>query len=197
MRESGKKIYLPGFSTSDESEWTFENFATGFVLYDFSGTDAAIVGEYGMGEGHTYYNSFVFSNVVKIDGVDCRKYIYSTGNGVFAVIEGVGYAGSYGDLLRPNPDGGLPTCPCDFGLACLEDSDGKVLYKGSGYGLYMNFLRTICDFTGDGKVDVSDLSAAIDAAVGKTENGKADVNCDGRVDIADVNTVLNVMLNAR
>ena len=193
-READKKIYIPG-TPSYDGNYTLEDYAFGYPIYNFSNRDTAYVSVFFSGSECA---PMFFSNTVNIDGVDSRRYITAPqGRLIGAVIEGVGYDGIYGDLITPNPLIILPTCPCDFGLVCLEDSDGKVLYKGSGYGLYMNFLRTICDFTGDGKVDVSDLSAAIDAAVGKTENGKADVNCDGRVDIADVNTVVNVILNAR
>ena len=54
------------------------------------------------------------------------------------------------------------------------------------------------DINGDGKVDIADVNAVINAMLGKgapmTEGSPADINGDSRVDIADVNAVINLML---
>lgn len=54
------------------------------------------------------------------------------------------------------------------------------------------------DIDGDGKVDITDVNAAINIMLGKAAassfKGKADVTGDGKVDIGDVNAVINIML---
>ena len=51
------------------------------------------------------------------------------------------------------------------------------------------------DVNGDGKVDISDVNAVINAVLGKVEvTPAADVTGDNQVDISDVNYVINVML---
>ena len=55
------------------------------------------------------------------------------------------------------------------------------------------------DINGDGKVDIADVNAVINAMLGKSpssgeEENPADINGDGIVDIADVNAVINLML---
>lgn len=50
------------------------------------------------------------------------------------------------------------------------------------------------DVTGDGRVDIADVNAVINAILGITEL-KADVTGDGRTDIADVNALINTILN--
>ena len=158
-----------------------------FNLYDFSNREQSVkVYDYG---------PFARTGVTKVGDYEAYEYEVDGGK----IVEGVGYVSAgYGDLL----DFGLiyrigPVIQGFWGLCLLEDNSGRILYKGPFYNDYIAELKRIADISGDGRVDVSDLIAAIDAAVGKTENGKADVNCDGRVDIADVNTVVNVILNAR
>ena len=158
-----------------------------FNLYDFSNREQSV---------KVYnYGPFARTGVTKVGDYEAYEYEVDGGK----IVEGVGYVSdSFGDLL----DFGLiyrtgSGTQAFWGLCLLEDNSGRILYKGPLYNDYIAELKRIADISGDGRVDVSDLSAAIDAAVGKTENGKADVNCDGRVDIADVNTVVNVILNAR
>ena len=51
------------------------------------------------------------------------------------------------------------------------------------------------DINGDGKVDIADVNAVINAMLGKGGlTPAADVTGDGKVDIADVNAVINLML---
>ena len=54
------------------------------------------------------------------------------------------------------------------------------------------------DVNGDGRVDIVDVNAVINAMLGKATSGEllaaSDVNGDGRVDIVDVNAVINAML---
>ena len=51
------------------------------------------------------------------------------------------------------------------------------------------------DVNGDGKVDISDVNAVINAVLGKVEvTPTADVTGDNQVDISDVNYIINVML---
>lgn len=60
-----------------------------------------------------------------------------------------------------------------------------------------------CDVTGDGKVDIADVNAVINAMLGRGSltpdpspegEGLCDVTGDGQVDISDVNAVINTML---
>lgn len=51
----------------------------------------------------------------------------------------------------------------------------------------------ICDTTGDGVVDVADISKIIDVMAKDPSNLRADVNGDGVVDVADIATVMNYM----
>ena len=51
------------------------------------------------------------------------------------------------------------------------------------------------DVTGDGKVDIADINAAIDMMLGKTQKTEmADLTGDGLVDIADINAIIKIML---
>ena len=54
------------------------------------------------------------------------------------------------------------------------------------------------DVNGDGRVDIVDVNAVINAMLGKASSDEllaaSDVNGDGRVDIVDVNAVINAML---
>lgn len=51
------------------------------------------------------------------------------------------------------------------------------------------------DVTGDGKVDIADVKAVVNAMLGKAvATATAVVTGDGRVDIADVNAVITAML---
>ena len=77
------------------------------------------------------------------------------------------------------------------GLIMQTTLDGELLYKGCFYDKY---LRQKTDLTGDGRVDIADVNAAIDVMLGKSASTAADITGDGRVDIADVNAVINVML---
>ena len=54
--------------------------------------------------------------------------------------------------------------------------------------------QNTADITGDGKVDISDVNAVINAILHGTNLNKADVNGDGSIDIIDVNEVINEML---
>ena len=54
---------------------------------------------------------------------------------------------------------------------------------------------TVCDVTGDGVVDITDVNAVINAMLGKvTITAKYDGSGDGTVDVTDVNAVINAML---
>ena len=57
---------------------------------------------------------------------------------------------------------------------------------------------TIGDVDGDGKVDVSDVNAAINIILKTKEAGdypgNADVDGDGKVDVSDVNAIINIIL---
>jgi endonuclease I len=49
------------------------------------------------------------------------------------------------------------------------------------------------DVTGDGSVDMADLSAIVQSVCGGINNPQADVNHDGRVDIGDIMTLIRLM----
>ena len=52
------------------------------------------------------------------------------------------------------------------------------------------------DVTGDGKVDVEDVNAAINIILELTDlNLKADITGDGKVDVEDVNKIINIILD--
>ena len=51
------------------------------------------------------------------------------------------------------------------------------------------------DVTGDAKVDIADINAAIDMMLGKAEKSDAaDITGDGNIDIADINAMIDIML---
>ena len=51
------------------------------------------------------------------------------------------------------------------------------------------------DVNGDGEVNISDISAVIDAILmGSTTNPKCDVNRDGEVNISDISAVIDSIL---
>jgi hypothetical protein len=52
------------------------------------------------------------------------------------------------------------------------------------------------DVNGDGRVNVSDVSALINMILGLTtmDNYRADVNGDGRVNVSDVSALINIIL---
>ena len=49
------------------------------------------------------------------------------------------------------------------------------------------------DANGDGKVDIADVVAILNAMASDLTDSKFDVNDDGKIDIADVVAVLNIM----
>ena len=194
MRESNRVIYRLEYGEGQP----LEQYAKGLPIYDFSNRDTAMA----VVLGYSPLEPMPFVGTVLIDGHLCRKYVgldYFSKEpltGCYAV-ESVGYDGYYGDLSLPNsvadgPTGGYH----DFGLMCLVNQEGKILYKGQGMHAFQHLLRALSDTNGDGSVDVSDLSAAIDVSVGKAVNEKADVNGDGRVDIADINVITDAILYA-
>ena len=81
------------------------------------------------------------------------------------VIEGVG-ADGYGVLI--SPVNGIPTCEVCVGtrgLAFVQDKDGHIIYKGSSYTVYIE-SKLPGDVNGDGKVNVSDVTALINIILG-------------------------------
>ena len=194
MRESNQVIYR----LDNVGGATAEQFAKGRPIYDFSNRDTAMA----VVLGYSPLEPMPFVGTVLIDGHLCRKYVglhwYTKEplTGCYAV-ESVGYDGYYGDLSLPNSQAAGPTgWHENFGLMCLVNHEGKILYKGQGMHAFQHLLRALSDTNGDGSVDVSDLSAAIDVSVGKAVNEKADVNGDGRVDIADINVITDAILYA-
>ena len=90
------------------------------------------------------------------------KWYYNTD-----IIEGIG-ADGFGDLLYPVQHG--TTCShCDYkdddGLVMMLDKDGNILYKGSAYVKYLE-TKPAGDVNGDGKVNVSDVTALINLILG-------------------------------
>ena len=55
---------------------------------------------------------------------------------------------------------------------------------------------TVGDVNGDGRVNVSDVSALINMILGLTpmDSNLADVNGDGRVNVSDVSALINIIL---
>ena len=72
----------------------------------------------------------------------------------------------------------------------------EVIYVQHDAGEGSGFTKG--DITGDNKVDVEDVNAAINIILEtKTEAdfaGSADLNDDGKVDVEDVNAIINIIL---
>ena len=54
-----------------------------------------------------------------------------------------------------------------------------------------------CDVNEDGKVDVGDVNAVLEAILAGSKDAKFDVNNDTKVDVGDVNTILDAILNQK
>ena len=60
----------------------------------------------------------------------------------------------------------------------------------------LNDVETPGDVSGDGNVNVSDVSALINMILGivDTDEASADVNGDGKVNVSDVTALINIIL---
>ena len=153
------------------------------VLYDFNFHIANTSHEY----------EILSYDEVDIDRVPCKRFVldYPLEGGAM-LVEGIGIdSKNGGDLLCPLPEPITGYLHHSYTGLVEVIRDGEVIYKG------MNEpnINALSDLTGDGRVDVADINAAVSAVMGMGDKAKADVNGDGKVDIADINAVLNVMLN--
>ncbi len=170
VREEDEKVYMIDLGKSDSEQ----------LLYDFSSRqwNAQIYDEYGNSDLYRH------SSPTVVAGHACCTYSGNLG----MVIESVGLVSQFrGDLLWPkwHDVAGMDTY---YGLDYLEDLDGNILYQSPWYE---NLQK--CDLTGDGRVDISDVNAAIDVMLGKSA-ADADITGDGQVDIADINAIIDKML---
>ena len=98
-----------------------------------------------------------------------------------------------GDLLKISwsASGAVPR-----GTLSNLDCSGSVVTNGLGvllpmacYGGYVAYIGNLrCDVTLDGRVDVSDIQAAINKVV-KLTGPSVDVNCNGREDVQDIQQI--------
>lgn len=85
-------------------------------------------------------------------------------------------------------------------LAAGEHTVGIKAIYASGASQLVEYTFTLPqvaitgDVNGDGRVDIADVNAVINAMLGKGSIEGCDLTGDGKVDIADVNTVINLML---
>ncbi len=85
-------------------------------------------------------------------------------------------------------------------LAAGEHTVGVKAIYASGASQLVEYTFTLPqvaitgDVNGDGRVDIADVNAVINAMLGKGSIEGCDLTGDGKVDIADVNTVINLML---
>lgn len=147
MREEGKSVYA--------IYTTFHSELMNDLLYDFEDMNNAFFED-------PDYPFFEDVNDVILAG-KWRRVFKNDG---IEIIEGIGPDG-HGDLLFPV----LPytTCECDFpfvdGLAMMLDKDDNIIYKGSSYAEYLE-SKPAGDVNGDGKVNVSDITALINIILG-------------------------------
>ena len=92
---------------------------------------------------------------------------YVSMNGPIKVIEGVG-ADASGNLLYPiaPPEIRQLNCPCPYsnGFIKLTDLNGNILYRSSRSS---EFSDPYCDVNHDGRVDIADVNAVINAMLGQ------------------------------
>ena len=108
------------------------------------------------------------------------------------------------DKLGDTSDGG--TRIHSFSVEYGEENGSEVVYLltfkcYNGMGVYKmgkNLIDPVLkgDVNGDGRVNVSDVSALINMILGVTtmDQARADVNGDGRVNVSDVTALINIIL---
>ena len=88
-----------------------------------------------------------------------------------------------------------------YGRAKISYIDELNNPHSSDYGDIISFIykaehALTGDVNGDGRVNVSDVSALINMILGlePMNQERADVNCDGRVNVSDVTALINIIL---
>ena len=82
------------------------------------------------------------------------------------------------------------------GSPSLGIYDGSTLSKKAVIAAKPNAQTMIGDVNGDGKVNISDVTALINLLLaGNTPPSTADCNQDGKVNIADVTALINYLLS--
>ena len=84
-----------------------------------------------------------------------------------------------------------------FGFHCTTPASyGWLLLHDFSITLVKDAPAIRGDVNGDGKVNVSDVSALINMILGVTamDQARADVNGDGRVNVSDVAALINIIL---
>ena len=175
LKEASKKIFCLDSLTVMSHGWYDELVEP--VLYDFSNAEHATLGN-PLDDNNIVFS---FAGTVQIDGNECLAFDCEDNHSLGQLVQSVGFVSAEnGDLL------GLTANKC--GLSHVIDADGNIIYRGPNWRFFAS------DLNGDCKVDIADVSEAVNAILGRSDNPGADINCDGRVDIADVNAVINVML---
>ncbi|MBR1727148.1 MAG: hypothetical protein IJ724_10990 [Muribaculaceae bacterium] len=125
------------------------------VVYDFNDVESFVTEVYGnvdIEKAKTVVGGFCVPNYTINEG---KEYVM-----------GVGIDGPLsGYLFMPGTI--HPTCWCSYpmGLIKLTDLEGNLLYKGYHYDIAPN--PSSYDLTHDGKVDIEDVNAVINAMLGK------------------------------
>ena len=175
LKEASKKIFCLDSLTVLSHGWYDELVEP--VLYDFSNAEHATLGNPLDGNNLV----FSFAGTVQIDGNDCLAFDCEDNNSFGQLVQSVGFVSAEnGDLL------GLTDNKC--GLSHVIDADGNIIYRGPNWHFFAS------DLNGDCKVDIADVSQAVNAILGRSDNPGTDINGDGKVDIGDVNAVINAML---
>ena len=203
---SGENFYIDGFSSAPI---LYNN--TGGIISSFEKVDKELYPEAGT-NGVTEFNlegkNFMIYSKAQYSGVGhgCQANIVELGEG--ATLDGMKlYWQIPADSLGQQSDGGNRVhsfnveygtengqpCVTVFTYKC---QNGMAIYKiGKGVTAGGSTIKK-GDVNQDGKIDVTDVTEAINMILKKTRLNleTADMNGDGKVDETDVNAIINIIL---